>query len=103
MNDVYKTAIAVPAALLAIGSLFQAMVLIVGGDFPFWASSREFRDLKTRFDASELEDHRTKCFDANRRLRNANARVAMDRTNTVEQFIADDAERELFRLNCATD
>lgn len=103
MNDTIKLVGSVAAALLAIGSLFQATVLIVGGDFPFWASSKDFRDLKARYDASELEKHRQQCFDANRRLRNANARLAMDKTNTVEQFIADEAERDLFRINCATD
>lgn len=100
MSEWRKHALSAPAAVVATLVLLQAGAAAFGIPIPPWASAEAFQALKTRFDKAEANSHRQLCFDANRRLRNARAREANSPMNAVETYLAQQAEKELFDLDC---
>lgn len=102
MNSDYLKHVAVAiAAIVAILSAFQAVILVFGGSFPPWATAAEFRELRRNVDGIIADRDDARCEDWNRRLDNARMRLMLEKGNTVDEDTILVARREIRRIpNC---
>lgn len=81
-----------------IGGALAAMIGFFGGSVPPWPSVSRFNTLDSRVDGFITTYNSQLCYDANRRLRNAEMRMASEPNSIAEQYIAEAARNEIYRI-----
>src|SRR5262245_29659357 len=95
MIDTLKHLAGGAAAIVALTSASQALILAFGGSFPPWATAGEVKELQLQVRIIIAARDYQRCEDANRRLKNSMDRFRAAPSNTFELENIEAARNEI--------